>query len=215
MQAPFITAFFYFISRWFRAYILRLIMFLFGVFILYQVFQSESFLFRFDFYMGLGLLLPHIEIVELTYLILKEKILFLYTKILDFILLVTSPFAWLFNLLRNTLGLFKAKQKEWHYSQEEAKYKKKSKEYKQEQKNKQQKQEAPKQEKKKIYEWWESSNYYEVLQINETATKDEIKNAYRNLVNLYHPDKVFKNEEKRKKYTIIIQKINYAYGKLK
>ena len=78
IQAPLITTVFYFLSRWFRAYILRLGIFVFGGLVLLNIFQGQSFLFRFDFYAGLGILLPHIEIIELTYLILREKLLFSY-----------------------------------------------------------------------------------------------------------------------------------------
>ena len=34
-----------------------------------------------------------------------------------------------------------------------------------------------------------SKNYYEILEINESATQEEIKKAYRRLALQYHPDK--------------------------
>ena len=112
IQAPLITGFFYFISRWFRAYILRIGLFLFGAFILLNVFQGQSFLNRFDFYAGLGLLLPHIEMVELSILILKERMQFLYEKMVALFFTLVSPFVWLFDVSRNILGFFKAKKEE-------------------------------------------------------------------------------------------------------
>ena len=227
IQAPLITGFFYFVSRWFRAYILRLGLFIIGALIVFRVLQAESFLFRFDFYAGLGLLLPHIEMVELTILILKERLGFLYEKTSELILLLVSPFVWLFDVSRNILGFFKAKQKQKYnqeayekYYKEESKHKQKNthQEYRKKQSHNQQKQtkeEIPKQQETKTFEWWESSNSYEVLRIDKTATKSEIKRAYRKLSKLYHPDLVFMDEEKKKKYTLIFQKINNAYDKLK
>lgn len=47
-------------------------------------------------------------------------------------------------------------------------------------------------------------NYYEILNIKQNATKQDIKNAYRNLAKLYHPD-VNPNTEKEFKI------INQAY----
>jgi len=227
IQAPLITGFFYFISRWFRAYILRIGLFLFGAFILLNVFQGESFLNRFDFYAGLGLLLPHIEMVELTILILKERMQFTYEKIVALFFTLVSPIVWLYDVSRNILGFFKAKQEEQNNRNAYEKYYKED--FKEEQKNthqkyrkqqshnqkKQTKQEPPKQKKAKTNEWWESSNNYEVLRIDKTATKSEIKRAYRKLSKLYHPDLVFMDEEKKKKHTLIFQKINNAYDKLK
>lgn len=216
IQAPIITAVFYFISRWFRAYILRLGLFIFGALIVFQVFKGQSFLFRFDFYGGVGILLPHIEIVELTYLILREKLLFGYGKTRELILLIASPFVWLFNIGRNLFDFFKAKQEEKTYSQEKDKYEEKFKQYKQEQKNSQQKQyakkEAPKQEKTNKKEWWESSDSYEVLRVNRTATKNEIKKAYRKLAKIYHPDYTL---TKKEEHQIIFVKIKDAYEALK
>lgn len=50
------------------------------------------------------------------------------------------------------------------------------------------------------------SNYYEVLQINKSASKSDIKKAYHKLSKKYHPDK---NKESNAK--IIFQQVNEAY----
>ncbi len=123
IQAPLITGFFYFISRWFRAYVLRLGLFLFGSLVVFQVFQGQSFLNRFDFYAGLGILLPHIEIVELTYLILKEKVFTIYYKTLAFLQVIISPFVWLYAQINYFKEFHKAKQGE-KQSKEDFSYKK-------------------------------------------------------------------------------------------
>ena len=221
IQAPLITGFSYFISRWFRAYVLRLGLFVFGSLVLLQVFQEQSFLFRFDFYGGLGILLPHIEVVELTYLILKEKVLTVHYKTLAFLQVITSPFVWLYAKINYFKESNKAKQEEKAYNQDKAEYEGKSREFKEEQSKKQQrekkyqekeKQEPSKQEKKKTYSRWDSSNPYEVLGINKEATPKEIKKAYRNLSKIYHPDLTLTNKEEHEE---IFQKINNAYDKLK
>ena len=33
------------------------------------------------------------------------------------------------------------------------------------------------------------TNYYEILEIKKTATKDEIKQSYKRLAKIHHPDK--------------------------
>ena len=38
-------------------------------------------------------------------------------------------------------------------------------------------------------------NYYDILGISQTATEQEIKKAYRQLIQKYHPDKNPKNPE--------------------
>lgn len=215
IQAPLITGFFYFISRWFKAYVLRLGLFLFGIFILLQVFQGQSFLFRFDFYAGLGILLPHIEVVEISYLILRERTLFSYGKLQELISFIASPFVWLFHVAQDFLGFFKAKQKEKNYSREKSDYEAKSRQYKQQRQNQyqeQKKQKPYKQEKQNTQEWGESSDNYKVLRVSKTASKAEIKKAYRKLALLYHPDHTL---NKKEEHQIIFVKIKDAYEALK
>ena len=45
-------------------------------------------------------------------------------------------------------------------------------------------------------------NYYEILGVEESATADEIKKAYKKLANKYHPDKASGDEEKFKKISV-------------
>lgn len=52
-----------------------------------------------------------------------------------------------------------------------------------------------------------SDNYYNILGINEKASKDEIKKAYRNLQMKWHPDKNPNNQDA----IIMTQQINEAY----
>lgn len=55
-----------------------------------------------------------------------------------------------------------------------------------------------------------SENYYEILGVNEKASKEEIKKAYRSLSMKFHPDKNNGNQE----YVSKFQKINEAYQTL-
>ena len=55
-----------------------------------------------------------------------------------------------------------------------------------------------------------SKNFYEILNIEIGASPDEIKKAYRNMANKFHPDKI-KNEEQKEKANKIFVKINEAY----
>ena len=83
IQGALVFAMFYFPSKWFKAYIIRLFLFVIGILVFWSVCQRESMLFSFDFYGSIGIFLPHIEIVEITYLIFRERTLFLYDKITE------------------------------------------------------------------------------------------------------------------------------------
>jgi len=107
-----VFAFFFFISRFFRAYILRLGFFMFGAWVLWNVSARDSILQSFDFWAGLGLILPQLEIPNLTYLIVKYRTLYIYNKIVELILILFSPFVWLYQLLTRPIAYFKAKQEE-------------------------------------------------------------------------------------------------------
>jgi len=180
--------------------------------------------------------------VELTYLILRERILFLIDRTIEIFLLLISPFIWVYEKISNVFQFFKIKQEERenkkaeenYYKEEfrreqERAYQKEQEKYNQQDKQRQQeeqeriynkkqyrykKKEKPQQPKEepKSYSRWDSSNPYEVLGISENSTKQEIKKAYRNLAKIYHPDLTF---SKKEEYTIILQKINKAYESLK
>ena len=50
--------------------------------------------------------------------------------------------------------------------------------------------------------------YYEILEISETATQEEIKRAYRKFALKWHPDKNLNNQEEAKKK---FQEVSRAY----
>ena len=62
----------------------------------------------------------------------------------------------------------------------------------------------------------DAQNYYEVLEVESVATFEEIKKAYRKLVNIYHTDKHMSESKEVQKYAEeITKKINEAYETLK
>jgi len=236
-----VFAFFFFISRFFRAYILRLGFFMFGAWVLWVVSAQKSILHDFDFYGGLGLILPQLEIVEITYLLLKERTLFVYNQFVGLLLLLVSPLVWLYHTCVKLFEYIKAKQRgrankqayekyysedfkeqqkeEWEKEQarqdEQTQREFREREAKREQQkreshreNEEQKKEYKQQQENKTHFRWDSSNYYEVLGVEKTATKKEIKKAYYKLIKIYHPDLALVNKDKAEE---IMKKINNAY----
>ncbi|MCA9836803.1 MAG: DnaJ domain-containing protein [Trueperaceae bacterium] len=56
-------------------------------------------------------------------------------------------------------------------------------------------------------------HYYSVLELPYGASTTEIKQAYKRLMKIYHPDK-FQNLEKKQAANSLVQKINEAYRAL-
>ncbi len=232
--------FFYFISKWFKAYIIRVCLFFFGAWVLWQVSAKNSILYSFDLYGGLGLLIPHLEIPSLTYLIIKYRTLYLYDKTVEYFLFLTAPLIWCYKKIVELIYFIKTQQKdktnkqtdenynyeefkkqqkaEWEKEQAKAdkqyQNKSKNKRDKQQNQNNYQKTEYSKKSKEESKEnsRWDSTDPYIILDIHTTATKEEIKKAYRLLAKIYHPDLALIEKER---YTKIFQKINWAYNILK
>jgi DnaJ like chaperone protein len=60
------------------------------------------------------------------------------------------------------------------------------------------------------------NNFYTILEVEPTATNEEIKKAYRSLAVKHHPDKVsYLGEDVRKNAEQKFKKINEAYEKIK
>lgn len=114
-------AFFYFPSKWFRAYLLRATLFIIGVAVFYDVMGRDRIILSIDFYGSIGLFLPHIEIVEITYLIIRERTLYLYDQIKAFTLWILSPFIWLYNLMQKIFFFFQSKKEQRDYKKQQQK----------------------------------------------------------------------------------------------
>lgn len=54
----------------------------------------------------------------------------------------------------------------------------------------------------------ESECYYEILQVKQDATEEEIRKSYKALTKKFHPDK---NVEERETFLLIYKKIQQAY----
>jgi DnaJ-domain-containing protein 1 len=197
-------------------------------------------LYSFDLYGGLGLLIPHLEIPSLTYLIIKYRTLYLYDKTVEYFLFLTAPLIWCYKKIVELIYFIKTQQKdktnkqtdenynyeefkkqqkaEWEKEQAKAdkqyQNKSKNKRDKQQNQNNYQKTEYSKKSKEESKEnsRWDSTDPYIILDIHTTATKEEIKKAYRLLAKIYHPDLALIEKER---YTKIFQKINWAYNILK
>ena len=57
--------------------------------------------------------------------------------------------------------------------------------------------------------------YYQILGLNSGASEEEIKQAYRDLVNVWHPDRFPNNQRLREKANEKLKEINLAYENLK
>ena len=112
INAGVIFAFFFFISRWFRAFYVKLGFFLFGSWVLWLVSARSHILYSFDFYGGLGMMLPHLDVPELVYLIVREKIEAIYYKLESLVLALLSPFKWIFVKLSSLFEYLKSKREE-------------------------------------------------------------------------------------------------------
>lgn len=58
------------------------------------------------------------------------------------------------------------------------------------------------------------SSYYEILGLEPGASPDKVRHAYRDLVQVWHPDRFEHNPRLRKKAEERIKEINEAYGRL-
>ena len=61
----------------------------------------------------------------------------------------------------------------------------------------------------------EMDKYYQILGLNPGASEEEIKQAYRDLVNVWHPDRFPNNPRLREKANEKLKEINFAYKMLK
>lgn len=61
-----------------------------------------------------------------------------------------------------------------------------------------------------------NTNYYTVLGVSQSSTKEEVSLAYKTLIKKYHPDKVLNLGKEFQDLAILKTKeINYAYQKIK
>jgi len=62
----------------------------------------------------------------------------------------------------------------------------------------------------------ETDSSYKILEIERTATNDEVKKAYRRMAMKYHPDKVSHlGDDYKKSADEKFRKVNEAYEKIK
>lgn len=59
------------------------------------------------------------------------------------------------------------------------------------------------------------TQYFEILELEPGTTQQEIKQAYRDLVNIWHPDRFEHNQRLKEKATEKLKIVNLAYDKLK
>lgn len=108
-------AIFYYLSKWAKPYIIRLSLLLLGLYLLWQVSGRTHMTNSIDLYVGLAFTIPHLEIIEITYLILREKAFAIYYRIISFLELLISPFVWLYTKLSYFYKFIKAKHEYRQY----------------------------------------------------------------------------------------------------
>jgi len=208
-------------------------------FVVWNAMGRDSILFQVDIYVGMAMLLPHIEIVEITYLIIKEKFYRLYYKVVNLIRTILSPLFWSYDKTQQAYYFFKSKSDERKYRQEQQKYEEQSKQhFEQEQQRRNKEYEYQQNEQEKRYKKQEQEQRekrykqkQEDTEENESVYEDEFKqffsNSYYEVLGVSKNDNfdtikkkyralVFqyhpdKNNEEQEKYTEIMQKINKAY----
>ena len=55
---------------------------------------------------------------------------------------------------------------------------------------------------------------FEILRVSSLSSSDEVKQAYRDLVNVWHPDRFSHNDRLRKKAEEELKRINLAYQEI-
>jgi len=73
-----------------------------------------------------------------------------------------------------------------------------------------------KQEEDKLLEYSENEHFYEILECPIGASKDLIRENYKKLIKLYHPDRIYsENKDLVSEYTQKFQELQEAYSVLK
>ena len=178
--------------------------------------------------MGVGFVVPHIEIAEITYLIIREKFNHLYYKVENLFFKIAKPFIWLFFTISKIVSFIFHKSRDYMETRETHKREKFQEENEEVEKEfwddvfDEETDEEPHEEpkhtekkkpkKEKPTSRWESKSAYVVLGLGSGASQEEIKKAYRTLSKIYHPDLSL---TKKDEYEEIFKRINWAYRSLK
>lgn len=219
----------YFISRFFKWAVFRIIILLIAFSMLSEILRQEVILFNLDLYVALGMAAPHLKFAHILMFRIWYALVGYYYKVLGFF---QAVYAFFQSLYRNYLH-FKAYAKEqksrWDQrgqrrsEREEEKQKQHSYERQEQEQRRQHYQESKREEQHQRQEQksqerkgdsasrWESNDPYVILDIPRTATKKEIKSQYRKLLRIYHPDLTQTHKEE---YTHIAQRLNFAKDKL-
>jgi curved DNA-binding protein CbpA len=60
----------------------------------------------------------------------------------------------------------------------------------------------------------EIDKYYQIFGLKQGASKEEVKQTYRDLVNVWHPDRFANNSRLQQKANEKLREINLAYKRL-